>query len=87
MRNTITRTITTATIRTATIATENGEIKAIEHTPITAHGNIDSETALKLARKKYGKTANIVVLEVSTSDDEYEISVDDFIKYATKIEK
>ena len=87
MRNTITRTITTATIRTATITMENGQIKAIEHTPITTHGNIDNDSALKLARKKYGKTANIVVLEVVSSDDEYEISVEDFIKHATKIEK
>lgn len=87
MRNTITRTITTADIHTATIRMENGEIKAIANPTITAYGNIDTETAQKIARKKYGKNANVVVLEVVHIDNEYEISVEDFIKYATKIEK
>lgn len=87
MRNTITRTITTATIRTAIIKVVDGQIKAVEHMPITTHGNIDMDTATKLVRKKYGKTTNVVVLEITHSDDEYEISVEDFIKYATKIEK
>ena len=87
MRNTITRTITTATIKTATVRMDNGEIKAIANPDITAHGNIDMDTAQKIARKKYGKNNNVVVLEIVHTDDEYEISVDDFIKYATKIEK
>jgi len=52
--------------------------------PITVNGKIEHDKALKLARKKYGATSQVTDrVEVN---DVYEISVEDFIKHATKIE-
>ena len=87
MRNTITRTITVNKIHVAEIGFKDGQIVAINLPPLETFGNITPEQANKIARKKYGKNANIAVAKIETIDQLYEISVDDFIKYATPVDE
>ena len=55
-----------------------------ENAPVTVNGTVDGEKALKEIRKIYGATANISAL--TEFNDVYEISVEDFMKYAKKVE-
>ena len=83
MRKTIVRTITATTIESANVAFENGKPVVKPNVPITVNGVIAEDKALKEARKAYGDTAHIT--NIVSVDDVYEISVEDFIKYATKV--
>lgn len=85
MRKTIERTITATTIESANVVFEKGVPKVTPNKPITVNGNIAEDKALKEVRKAYGEMAQVTSINVV--DDRYEISVEDFIKYATKIEK
>ncbi len=84
MRKTIERTITATTIESANVTFEKGKPVIKNNEPLTVNGNITEDKALKEVRKAYGEMAQVTSLAVI--DDRYEISVEDFIKYATKIE-
>lgn len=83
-RKTIVRTITATTIESANITFVNGNVDAKPNAPIVVNGTITEEKALKEVRKEYGATA--VVVKLSEVNDVYEISVEDFLKYAKKVE-
>jgi len=84
MRTTITRTITATTIKSANVTFVKGVPTVTENLPLTINGIVAEDKALKEVRKVYGATAQVTdTMEVN---DVYEISVDDFIKYATKVE-
>lgn len=83
MRKVITRTITATTIESARVIFEMGTPVAKENPAITVNGIIAEDKALKEVRKAYGE--NTQVTNIVVVDDIYEISVDDFIKYATKV--
>lgn len=83
MRKTIARSITATTIKSVKITFEGGAVITTENEPLTVSGKVNTEKALKIARKAYGDNAQVT--EVTTVDDAYEISVDDFIKYAKKV--
>lgn len=85
MRKAIVRTITATTINSVNVSFKDGKPAMLTNEPLTVNGTIDEEKALKAARKAYGANATITgLVEVN---DVYEISVDDFIKYAKKIDK
>lgn len=84
MRKTIVRAITSSTIKSANVAFVEGKPVITENAPLTVMGSIKPEKAIKEVRKTYGESAQIAAIE--TADSFYEISVEDFIKYAKKIE-
>lgn len=84
MRKTIVRTITFTTIQSAKVGFEKGLPVITPNAPLTINGIIADDKALKEVRKSYGESSQIT--DISTTDNTYEISVEDFIKYATKIE-
>jgi len=84
MRKTIVRTITATTIESANVTFEKGKPVVKNNDPLTVNGVIAEDKALKEVRKAYGVTASVT--NISSIDATYEISVDDFIKHAKKIE-
>ena len=87
MRKTITRTMATSTIVGCTIEMVNGQPKTEMLEPVTVMGKANDKDAMKALREKYGKNKPLAVCEIAVAEDTYEISVDDFIKYAIKVEK
>lgn len=83
MRKTITRTIPTTTIYSGIVKMVNGVPTVTMNDPITANGEIDENKALKLVRKAYDQKS--IVTEVVVAENLYEISVEDFLKYATLV--
>lgn len=83
MRTTITRTITATTIKSGIVAMVKGVPTVTENPILIIMGTLTEEKALKEVRKEYGSLS--VVIETNVLDDMYEISVTDFIKYATKV--
>lgn len=82
MRNTITRTMATSQITGYRVKIENG-VPAVETLPtLTIGGKAKEKDALKALEKAYGKGVTIGSIEIS--EDVYEISVEDFLKHATK---
>lgn len=84
MRKSIVRTITATTIESAVVTFKNGKPEVTTNSPIVVNGIVDEDKATKAVRKAYGK--NSQVTNISSVDDIYEISVEDFIKYAKKVE-
>lgn len=84
MRKTIVRSITETTVKSAVITFVKGQPIAKENKPIVVNGVIGEDKALKEVRKAYGETA--YVTEINSIDNVYEISVEDFIKYAKIVE-
>jgi len=83
MRKTIVRTITETTIESAKVTFVGGKPVIDAMKPLTISGVITEEKALKEVRKLHG--ANVQVTAIVSIDDTYEISVDDFMKYAKKV--
>lgn len=82
MRNTITRTMATSQITGYRIKVVNGA-PSVETLPtLTVGGKAKEKDALKALEKEYGK--GVTVGSIDISEDVYEISVEDFLKYATK---
>ena len=84
MRKSITRTITESTINSASVQLVEGSLQTTANDPIIVSGVIDENKALKKVQKTYG--VNSVLTSITKEDATYEISVEDFIKYATKVE-
>lgn len=86
MRNTITRTIETSRIYFAMVAVNNGIPEFVAQPSIVVNGKFTTEDAQKLLKKKF-KGSTCVVTDIEHTETLYEISVEDFIKYATPVEK
>jgi hypothetical protein len=84
MRKTICRTITATTIESANVTFEKGIPTVTPNDVIVVNGNIPEKKALKEVQKTYGANAQITAL--TQANDIYEISVEDFIKYAKKVD-
>ena len=87
MRKTIVRTMSTSTINAFKLTVENGQPKVENLEPLTVMGKATDKEALKALKDKYGKNAPVTIASIDVQEETYEISVDDFMKYATKIEK
>lgn len=86
MRKTITRTMCTSTITAYKVTVVDGMPKVETVEPLTIAGKAKEKDALKALRDVHGKDANLTVGKIEVSEDIYEISVDDFVKYAKKVE-
>lgn len=87
MRKTICRTMATSTINAFTLEMVDGKPTVKNLPTITVMGKATEKDALKALREIHGKNKSITVGSIEVTEDTYEISVDDFIKCATKIEK
>lgn len=87
MRTTITRRIAQTTIHPVKVTFENGAPKTEPIEPIIVHGEITPEQAKRIVNKKFGKDGNVVVAKMVSEEKQYEISVDDFVKYAKVVEE
>lgn len=86
MRKTIVRTMATSTITAYTIEMVNGAPVAKALDPITVMGKATEKEALKAVKEQLGLTA-VTIGEIAIEEATYEISVDDFMKHAKKVEK
>lgn len=87
MRKTITRTMATSTIHGFSLTVENGQPKTECLDPVTVMGKANDKEALRALKDKYGKDATVTVAKIEVAEDTYEISVDDFMKHAKKVDK
>ena len=85
MRKTIVRTMATSTIKAFTVEMRNGQPVAKALDPITVMGKAKEKDALKAIKDAYGTTA-VTIGEIKIDEATYEISVDDFMKYAKKVD-
>jgi hypothetical protein len=83
MRKNIVRTITLSTIESANVVLEKGLPVITENPAITVNGVIAQDKALKEVRKVYGENAQVT--SINSVDAAYEISVENFLKYAKKV--
>lgn len=87
MRSTITRTLSVSEITAFKLTMEDGAPKVETLPVIVVAGKANERDAMKVIRKQYGADANITVGKIDIHEDLYEITVEDFMKYATKVEK
>ena len=85
MRATIERSIIHTTIKACKVAFKDGAPVATELDPITVYGNCTEEQAVKAIKKQYGASAVFAGME--STEKHYEISVEDFVKNATEVER
>lgn len=84
MRTEFTRTLATSTIKPCTITVKDGKPEITELEAVTVAGKVSEKEALKAVQKKYGKSSNIAIASIEVVEDLYSISLEDFMKYATK---
>ena len=87
MRNTITRTMATSTIHAFRLTMKDGKPEVETLSPLVIGGKATVKDADRALRKQYGKDAPITVSKIDVAEDLYEISVEDFMKYAKKVDK
>lgn len=87
MRKTICRTMATSTIQAFKLTIENGQPKVENLEPLVVMGKATEKEALKALKEKYGKNAPITIASIEVQEDTYEISVEDFVKHAKKVDK
>lgn len=86
MRKTIVRTIATSTVKAFKMVVVDGSPNVEELEPVTVLGKATQEKAMKALKEKYGKNTPLTITGITVQEDTYEISVEDFLKYATKLE-
>lgn len=87
MRKTIVRTMATSTINAYMLKVVDGVPTVENLEPLTVMGKANEKEIMKALKEKYGKDAPVSVASVEVQEDTYEISVEDFLKYAKKVEK
>lgn len=87
MRKTIVRTMATSTIQAFKLTIENGQPKVENLEPLVVMGKATEKEALKALKEKYGKNAPVTIASIEVQEDTYEISVEDFVKHAKKVDK
>jgi hypothetical protein len=89
-RKEMTRRVTETIIKSAEIIVEDVKAGKVTMSPladIKVRGKIDNEgKALDLVKKAYGKK-QFAIIEMSQTETLYALSVDDFMKYAHKVEE
>lgn len=86
MRKTIVRTMATSTITAYTLEMKDGAPVAKALAPITVMGKAKEKDAIKAVKDQFGLT-NVTIGEIQIDEATYEISVDDFMKHAKKVDK
>lgn len=86
MRKTICRTMATSTITAFTVEMQNGQPVAKALDPVVVMGKAKEKDALKAIKDAHGTSA-VTIGEIKVEEATYEISVDDFMKYAKRVDK
>lgn len=87
MRKTIVRTMATSEIKAFKLTMKDGQPSVVNLDPITVTGEVSEKDALKALKEVHGNLTGITVGEITVTKDTYEISVEDFLKYAKKVTK
>ena len=87
MRKTITRTMHTSTITACKLTMVDGAPTVETLEPVVVMGKATEKEGMKALKDKYGKDSAITITSINVTEDTYEISVEDFVKYATKVQK
>ena len=88
IRKSIVRTLASTTIHAVKVSMDGDNAVVEKLTPVVVLGKANEKEMQKALKEKYGKDMlGLTVSNVEYGEDTYKISVDDFIKYATKIEK
>ena len=82
MRTTITRTLATSEITGYKVVVKDGKPEVETLPVITIAGKAKEKDAVKALKKAYGDGVTVGAIKVEEAV--YEISVDDFVKYAVK---
>ena len=77
----------TSTINAFKLTIENGQPKVENLEPLVVMGKATEKEALKALKEKYGKNAPVTIASIEVQEDTYEISVEDFVKHAKKVDK
>ena len=77
----------TSKIHACMLTMENGEPKVEILEPVTVMGKATEKEGLKAIKDKFGKECPATISKIEVEEDTYEISVEDFLKYAKKVEK
>lgn len=85
MRKTICRTMATSTITAHKLSIVDGKPVVETLEPIVVMGKAKEKDALKAVKDAHGDLTGITIGSIDVAEDTYEISVDDFMKYATKV--
>lgn len=86
MRKSICRTMATSTINAYTVEIVDGQPVAKALDPVIITGKAKEKDALKAVKDAHGVTA-VTIGKIEIEEATYEISVEDFMKYAKKVEK
>lgn len=82
----LTRTVETHTINGASVTVEDGKIVTTPLEPISiSNVTMNNEKALKLVRKKYGRTGNYVIIGIDTEKVTYGLPFEKFMELAEVI--
>jgi hypothetical protein len=86
IRANIRRKIVTSEIKAyeLTLATD-GQAVATEIPSFVVGGKLKDVEALRILKKRFGKHKNYQIVKITHDENVYEISVNDFLNYATKI--
>lgn len=84
MRNTIKKEIFYTTCRVAEMQVIDEKPTVVERDPERFIGKVSHANIARNLKKMYGKT--LVPYDIQTESETYELSIEDFMKYATKIE-
>lgn len=87
MRNKFSRTLATSTIKAYKLVVKDGKPVAEPLDDVVIAGKASEKEALKAVQKVYGKTSGVAIGSIEVAEDLYEISVEDFLKYAVKVNK
>lgn len=88
MKATLKRTLTESTINAYSVTIqENGKPAVSEIEPVTVYGKISEAQALKEMKKIYPDRKSLAISKITENEVQYEISVDEFVKHAKRIEK
>ena len=77
----------TSTIQAFKLTIENGQPKVENLESLVVMGKATEKEALKALKEKYGKNAPVTIASIEAQEDTYEISVEDFVKHAKKVDK
>ncbi len=85
MRKTICRTMATSTITAHRLSIVDGKPVVETLDPIVIMGKAKKKDALKAVKDAHGDLTGVTIGQIDVAEETYEISVEDFLKHATKV--
>lgn len=88
MRDKITRKIAETEIRGFSVVMGEDNVPVVKPlAPVTVYGTVTEAQAMRELKKAYPDEKGVTLGKTETKEIQYEISVEDFVKNATKIEE